>query len=263
MSLVLRDVIDTGIPGFIVAAIVLLSCEIGFRVGRRVKKRADDALRSEILAIQAASLSLLALLLGFSFSIGSSSYSNRKQVILSEVSTIGDAYYHADLLPEPARSEVRGLLIQYIDTREDLYQSNLDEEAVRRKILESRRLGREIWSRAAAVAKQQPQSIPVGLLLQSLSAGSAMNAKRVASLTPSLPAEMLIALALATMVAMGWVGVGIGLGPRRSLGMPVILALLFGFIIAIIFDLDQPRRGVVRVSERALNELKQTLQQSP
>ena len=69
-----------------------------------------------------------------------------------------------------------------------------------------------------------------------------------------VPPAMMIALVLAATVAMGWmgwIGCGIGLGPRRNVAMPVVLSILFGFLIAIVIDLDQPRHDIIRASERS------------
>ena len=114
-----------------------------------------------------------------------------------------------------------------------------------------------------AVAKQEPQSLPVGLAIEALSDIGDLNTKRVAALGQVVPPAMKIALALAATVAMGWVGCGIGLGPRRNVAMPVVLSILFGFLIAIVIDLDQPRYGIMRASQRALTTLQETLRPAP
>ena len=145
--------------------LLLAASEIGYRIGRRLKAGADDAMRSEIYTLQAATLALLALLLGFSFSLGASAYENRRRVILNETLVIAKAHQRADLLPEPTRSEVRELLIQYIDTRLDLfYQGAFREHVVRARLRESQRLQHEIWERAVAVA------LGVALIVLGLSA---------------------------------------------------------------------------------------------
>lgn len=264
MDLVLSDILATCIPGVVLVALSLVAAEIGYRLGRRLKAGADDAMRSEIYTLQSATLALLALLLGFSFAMGASAYENRRRVILDETLIIAKAHKRADLLPDPTRSEVRALLLQYIDTRLDLfYQGAAGEHVVRAKLHESQRLQHEIWERAVAVAQQEPQSLPVGLAIEALSDLGDLNPKRVAALGQVVPPAMRIALALAATVAMGWVGCGLGLGSRRNVAMSVVLALLFGFLIAIVIDLDQPRHGIMRASQRALTTLQETLRPVP
>ena len=121
MDSVLSDILATCLPGVVLVALSLVAAEIGYRIGRRLKAGADDAMRSEIYTLQSAMLALLALLLGFSFAMGASAYENRLRVILDETLVIAKAHKRADLLPEPTRSEVRERLIHYIDTRLDLF----------------------------------------------------------------------------------------------------------------------------------------------
>ena len=264
MDSVLSDILATCVPGVVLVALSLVATEIGYRIGRRFKAGADDAMRSEIYTLQSATLALLALLLGFSFAMGASAYENRRRVILDEALVIAKAHKRADLLPEPTHSEVRERLPRYIDTRLDLfYQGAAGEHGVRAKLHESQRLQYEIWERAVAVAKQEPQSVPVGLAIEALSDMGDLNTRRVAAFGQVVPPAMKIALALAATVAMGWVGCGIGLGPRRNVVMPVVLSILFGFLIAIVIDLDQPHHGIIRASQQALTILQETLRPIP
>ena len=138
------------------------------------------------------------------------------------------------------------------------YQGLLGEPEVREKLGESERLQRAIWLRAKATGKHDPESVPVGLALDALSNLAELNPKRNMALTQTVPTAMMIALSVTAAVAMGWVGCGIGLGPRRNLAMSVILSILFGLIVAFIIDLDQPRHGIVRSNQEPLLELRES-----
>ena len=258
---VVRDIIAMIIPGLLVLVVTLFTAELGYRIGRRLKTTADEPMRAEINTIQAGTLSLLALLLGFSFSIGADAYESRRHVITDEAAAISRAYERAKLLPEPASSEIRTLLVQYTDTRLDLfYQGVLGEPGVQEKLRESLRLQDAMWARAASVGRQDSRSIPVGLALDGLSGLAELNAHRSMAMTQTVPLAMVVSLAVTAAVAMGWVGVGIGLGPRRNLAMSVILSVLFGLIVAFIIDLDQPRTGVIRSNQEPLLELRESFE---
>lgn len=56
----------------------LLATEAGFLLGRRSQSTIGDHQISQIYTIQGAALGLLALLLGFTFSMGMSRYESRK-----------------------------------------------------------------------------------------------------------------------------------------------------------------------------------------
>jgi hypothetical protein len=201
-----RDIVAMIIPGLLVLVVTLFTAEFGYRIGRRLKATADEPMRTEINTIQAGTLSLLALLLGFSFSIGADAYESRRRVITEEAAAIARAYERAKLLPEPASSEIRKLLVQYTDTRLDLfYQGVLGEPQVQENLSESLRLQEAMWARAAPIGRQDPRSIPVGLALDGLSGLAELNAHRSMAMTQTVPLAMLVSLALTAAVAM-WDG---------------------------------------------------------
>ena len=136
--------------------LLLAASEIGYRIGRRLKAGADDAMRSEIYTLQAATLALLALLLGFSFSLGASAYENRRRVILNETSVIAKAHKRAVLLPESTRSEVSELLIQYIDTRLDLFYQGAFRRCARARCSACAETSRTSQSVRASARRQGP-----------------------------------------------------------------------------------------------------------
>jgi hypothetical protein len=261
---VMRDIAATMLPGLVVLVVTLAASEIGYRVGCRLKAGADDAMRTEINTIQAGTLSLLALLIGFSFSIGAHSYESRRLVILDEAVAIATAHQRALLMPEPAASETRRLLVKYAETRQNLfYQGVFGEPRVREMLRESEALQAAMWVHARAAAKQDPRSVPVGLAIEALSRVGDLNQRRSWAMRQALPMPMIVALIVTAAVAMGWVGCGIGLGPRRNLAMSVLLSVLFGIIIAFIVDMDQPRHGIVRSNQEPLIDLLVSLKAHP
>ena len=104
----------------------LLGDEVGFRLGRWKRPKVDEDARSQIITIQGAMLGLLALLLGFTFSMAMSRFEVRKQQVLDESNAIGTTYLRAQLMPEPPRKEVSDLLRRYVEVRLQFYQAGID-----------------------------------------------------------------------------------------------------------------------------------------
>ena len=101
----------------VTAAVVLLSLEAGYRLGRYRSALDQHEKEASTGTMVGATLGLLAFLLAFTFNMASSRYDARRQAFLSEVTAIGTAYLRADLLPEPYRGESRDLLREYVDLR--------------------------------------------------------------------------------------------------------------------------------------------------
>ena len=74
--------------------------------------RAGD--QNELTIVQSAALTLLGLIVGFSFSMAVSRYDQRKNLEEAEANAIGTEFARADLLPESAIHGARGLLKRYL-----------------------------------------------------------------------------------------------------------------------------------------------------
>lgn len=83
--------------------------EAGFRVGRSSEKYTEAA-HEAIGVIEAAVFALLGLLLGFSFSGGTSRMDTERQLIVQEANAISTAYLRLDQLPASEQPEMRPLI---------------------------------------------------------------------------------------------------------------------------------------------------------
>jgi len=81
----------------------------------------------------------------------------------------------------------------------------------------------------------------------------------MAALENHVPEVVFILLYLVSIMAMGMVGYGCGLGGRRSLVMAMTTAFLIALVILIVLDLDRPARGLVKVSQQRLIDLQESL----
>jgi hypothetical protein len=233
--------------------------EIGFLLGRRVRSVMDDPSRSEINMIQAAVLGMLALLLGFTFSMATSRFDVRKQLVLEESNAIGTTFLRAQLLPEPQRTEVSNLLRHYVDVRLEFYSAGIDPVMLREASDKTEQAHRELWSRAVVVGQKDPRAVTTGVFIQSLNEMIDLHAKRMAALENHVPEVVFILLYLVSTLSLGMVGYGCGLGTRRNLLMPMTAAFLIASIVLIVVDLDRPRRGLVKVSQQRLIDLQESL----
>ena len=66
---------------------------------RRRRRNPEEAEREDFGVVMAGTMTLLALIIGFSFSMASSRYDQRKNLEESEANAIGTEYVRADFLP--------------------------------------------------------------------------------------------------------------------------------------------------------------------
>jgi hypothetical protein len=128
---------------------------------RRRDPNAADERNEDIGVILAATLTLLALIIGFSFSMATNRYDQRKNFEEAEANAIGTEILRADLLPTADAATVRKLLGDYLDQR-ILFYLNKDD-AVRTQIDQrASQLQADLWAAVRGPAAAQPT--PVGVL---------------------------------------------------------------------------------------------------
>src|SRR6478672_8269589 len=126
----MNNVTDYPLLVFVLFFFVLwLSAQIGASVLQKQQKL-EEGIREDFGVILAATLTLLGLLIGFSFSMAMSRYEQRKTYEEAEANAIGTEYVRADLLPAAEAVKVRALLRNYLDQRV-LFYTATDAQALR------------------------------------------------------------------------------------------------------------------------------------
>ena len=239
----------------------LLATEAGFLLGRRGQSTTNDHSRSQIYTIQAATLGLLALLLGFTFSMAMSRYDTRRQMVLDESNAIGTTFLRAQLLPQPPRKEVSHLLRRYVEVRLDFYHAENDQKLLREVRDKTERLQNQLWAVGVAVGEKDPRAVTTGLFLQSLNETIDLNAKRITALENHVPEISLVLLYFVAVMATGLIGYGCGISGIRNFFVTIISSVLIAAVILVIIDLDRPRRGLIKVSQQRMIDLRDSLKE--
>ena len=125
---------------------------------RRRNPGIGDDLDEHMGVLLAATLTLLALIIGFSFSMATNRYDQRKNFEESEANAIGTEMLRADLLPGADAAIVRKLLGVYLNQRIQFY---LNEDDVRRIEInrQTTKLQADLWLAVRGAAVDQPGPI--------------------------------------------------------------------------------------------------------
>ena len=243
-------------------AIILISNEVGFQLGskRRRLLAAEDKIQTG--PVVAASLGLLAFILAFTFGSVASRYDERKQLVLSEANVIGTTYLRIDLLPQTDRTEIRGIVYDYVTMRIDALKSGKRQQ-IQQGIVRSKELQDELWSRAVAIAAQNPTPVSV-LFLQSVNELIDMHQRRVTvGLHLRMPENFWIVLYSLTALAMVIGGYDAGLiGRRRSITTLLAVSLAFSMVLLLVVALDRPLHPFAIVNQAALIDVQQDIHRS-
>src|SRR5271169_6838672 len=101
-----------------------LSAKIGGSIRDRQRNKEKEG-REDFDSIMAAILTLLALIIGFSFSMAVNRYDQRKNYEEEEANAIGTEYVRADFLPSADAAKARALLKDYLDQRILFYNTRV------------------------------------------------------------------------------------------------------------------------------------------
>ncbi len=232
--------------------------ECGFRIGRFVQNRTDDEIKSLTGAIQASILGMLALLLGFTFSMSMQRYDNRSQALIAEANAIGTVILRVELLPERYRSEANRLLQQYVEQRVAVGKIDLTRRAERRDYnLRIAQLQSRLWALAVASAQDDPRPVTSGAFINALNEMIDSQGRRNALLEMHVPEVVLLLLFVVFVASGGILGYSSGLSGHRVVAPTLMVSLLISLIVFIIIDLDRPKRGLIQVNQNSMLMLQQ------
>lgn len=163
------------------------------------------------------------------------------------------------MLPERGE-EIRRLLRDYVATRLEAVQPGKLAEGIRR----SEDIQQQAWTQADAVAEKNPDSMIVGLFVESLNQMIDLHATRMqAALWSRIPGAIWLSLFAVAALSFATMGCHTGLsGTRRSLAV-VAVAVTFSVVIQLIADLDRPKEGVLRVSQQVLLDVQRSMNPPP
>jgi hypothetical protein len=241
--------------------VLIVAAEIGFWAKRRKKDGSDSIEKSDIALILGAVMTLLALLLGFTYSMSAGRFETRRQLVVEEANAIGTTYLRAKTLPEPRSSKIQELLREYTALRVEIAGMADDApEKIHKWGNRTNKLHGLIWSHAAALAREDPNPV-ISVFLQTLNEMIDLHAKRLAAFRNRVPLSIYWVLFIVSAITLGLVGNYFGTRGQRMRILTTMLAILVASVMWLIMDLDQPVRGAIRASQQSLIDLHQDLSQ--
>ena len=206
---------------------------------------AEDEQHEDLGIILGASLTLLALIIGFSVSMASTRYDQRKNLEEAEANAIGTEMLRADLLPPPSAANVRSLLGAYLDqrilffiNRDDMRQPQIDQA--------THQLQANLWAAVREAAAAEPTPVAV-LVLAGMNDVINSQGYTQAAFWNRIPPGvwwLMAAIALCSNLLFGFRSHDSRAARKLSAVLPFIVSMAF----LLIADIDAPRHGLIHVS---------------
>lgn len=206
--------------------------------------------------IQTATLTLLALIIGFTFSMAIDRHDNREILEESEANAIGTEFLRADLLPPQTSVRTKELLQQYLEQR-ILFYSKQNQEKIQEIRQKTDALQDALWQEILPIARTQAS--PTNTLILS-GMNDVLNSQGYVQAAwwnriPFAAWSLMTAIAICANLLVGF--------GARNFKKNVGLFMIFPFVTSVSFfliaDIDSPRGGVIRIEPRNLITLQNSL----
>jgi hypothetical protein len=241
----------------VTSPILWLAARFGVRLSRRFPL--DDDMRQDFNTLQAAALTLLGLIVAFSFSLAAERYDQRKNLEEAEANAIGTEYLRAALLPPADAAKLRSLLKNYLNHRIQYYTAFRDSET-RDINKQTAKLQEELWAVVLGPAATTPTPI-VALVVTGMN--DVLNAQGYTQAAwwnriPGSAWGLMAVVGLFCHVLVGYGARSLATERRLLFIFPAFIGIAFAFVA----DIDAPRHGIIRVSPQNLMSLANSLPSS-
>jgi hypothetical protein len=229
-----------------------LASVMGSWLRRRNPSAKDEKHEDDLSIILGATLTLLALIIGFSISMASSRYDQRKNLEEAEANAIGTEMLRADLLPAADAANVRSLLSAYLDQR-ILFYINRDDTRQPQIDQSTSQLQTDLWVAVRGPAAAQPTPV-MALVLAGMNDVINSQGYTQAAFWNRLPVGvwwLMVAIALCSNVLFGFRSRDGKAARKLAFVLPFVVAIAF----LLIADIDAPRRGLIHVRPQNLEAL--------
>jgi hypothetical protein len=246
--------VEPWLTGVLLAVVMLVAWAVGHWWGKRHRKNEPEVRPSKL---NDATLALMGLLLAFSFSMALVKHEQRRQFVVTNSNAIETFYASAGLLKEPLRGKLQDAIRRYLDHRLELVRLGTVEATSQVRIDEVNDMHREMQE---LVREAADTGTPFSsTLANNMNAVVAANAARVAGLHDRLPPSILLLLFTAAVIAIALAGRQQGASGDRRFGAAIGFTVLVSMVVWITVDLNQPRRGLITVSQEPMERLQKEL----
>ncbi|MBU3547009.1 hypothetical protein ICN23_07375 [Polynucleobacter sp. MWH-Jannik1A5] len=199
---------------------------------------------------------MLALIIGFTFSMAIDRHDQREIFEEGEANAIGTEFLRADLLPPKVSAATKDLLLQYVDQR-ILFYSKQSPEKIQEIRNKTEQLQADLWNEILPVVRKQ-DTPTIALVASGMNDVINSQGYVQAAWWNRIP---LTAWALMAAIAV-CANLLVGFGARnfeKNMGLFMIFPFVVSVSLFLIADIDSPRGGVIRIEARNLVALKNNL----
>ncbi|MGD0076342.1 MAG: hypothetical protein ABSD31_18705 [Candidatus Binataceae bacterium] len=241
--------LDAGIIALTLAIAMLAAWGIGTWMGHRLRSKSGKTPSK----FDDASMALMGLLLAFAFGMSINKHDQRRMAVVADSNAIGDFYTCATLLKEPTRTKLQGVIREYAELRLGLSRRQVDYAELENALPRMQQAHQQMTE---LVAQALSDGTPIAVsLTNTLNELTSNHAARLAAVRDRLPASVVMLLVVAPIITSMLIGREQGIAGNSEVAGMLCFILLVSLAIYVTLDLNQPGRGLIRVSQEPIERL--------
>lgn len=249
-------------PLWLVSAVLVAALIAAALLGWQLRHRREDegAPSDQEGYILSAVSGLLALLIGFTFSLAIDRFDERRDAVLQEAQAIQSAYLKTQILGEPYRTKMSSLLVEYTDNKIAL--GNVEPGTEQKMLLaKNEQFLTDLWAETLAAFPTIKSLDFSSSFVDTMNGLEEMDAARKEGRRAHVPTQVYAILFIYEIVAAGVFG--FVMSGRRGREIAAFLLLLFAMSMILVIDLDRPSTGRIKESQEAMVALSASLHARP
>jgi membrane protease YdiL (CAAX protease family) len=248
--------------GLALVIAMLVASLLGEWLGRRSrgkKRKDDDDEGGNEGYIVSATLGLLALLMGFTFSLAVDRFETRRALVLEEANAIGTTYLRSQMLEPVDRARISKMLVDYTDNRLALAKAPPDQ--IPPLLAKNDQLLTDLWTATLAAWPSIKGLDFSSSYLETMNNMIDLDSSRKAARLVRVPSTVFFVLFVYVITSAGVLGYA-GAN-KEGRGATTFLFLLLAISLMLTLDIDRPTSGRVKESQAPMERLRDTLRSQP
>lgn len=239
------------LSGLLLFVLLCIALELGFRLS--MKRRGPQGSGGSDFLVS-ATLGLLALLLGFTFSLALQRHEERRSLVIAEANAIGTSWLRIQAIDPDERDDVEAAFQRYVKLRLDWSLASDDGDQSKAIFARTAATQADLWAITTAALANGERVIDARLMLDPLNESFDIAAEREVRRQAHLPGAMLLMLMVFMVFATMLVGWRLGEMGRRMTLPAGLTMLLLTLAVVVTLDLDMSRSGMITVSQDAMKQ---------
>ena len=227
--------------------LIILFNWLGFRYKKKLLHKYPGEISESLGAVEGSILGVLALLLGFTFSLALGKFETRREITVEEANDIGTAILRCDMYPDSVRNPLRADFKEYVEARLDYYKAGVDEKKISQSLVKATGISDRIWKRAALHSQETDKTVRSMQMIPALNNMIDIVTTRDASRISKVPPLILWILLVLVLTSAFILGSDYN-GKRRNKILILGYAIVMTLTLNLINELNRPRRGLINLN---------------